>query len=284
MSHLRAFCPNVEHEHVTLGDNEHHHLRNVRRVTTGQTVVLFDGSGKTATAVIERIGRKETVLRVARVDFHERNEVGPIAIATALPRQHRQQFLVEKCTELGVSEVLPLETNRCTVKGGPGLVERFQRWSIEAAKQSGRVWLPKIHEPISFERAVSNMGTGPSEKPDTQPKADPTREAVATNAPLDTASAPRAKSAERHDRRPAIAATIMADIDAPPVIQWWRDRAVMGGVCVLIGPEGGWSPDELSLAANAGIERVSLARTTLRIETAAIAAVAYLAANGLGEC
>lgn len=132
---------------VTLDGSEAHHLLNVRRLTTGARVELFDGFGHFATAEIVRTSRREAILRVAR----RQGEIGPaptLTLAVAFPKPHRARWMVEKLTELGVTKLVPLVTEYAVSSGKPVNPAKLRQFVIDACKQCRRNTLMPIEAPI----------------------------------------------------------------------------------------------------------------------------------------
>jgi 16S rRNA (uracil1498-N3)-methyltransferase len=145
---------------VTLADGEDHHLR-VRRADDGAQVDLRDGAGLVGTGRLVRRGRGWGV----EVDSTRRVE-RPIALVLAVGAGDRERFewLVEKATELGVTALAPLETERALAVGTrlrPGQVDKLRRRALEAVKQCGAAWVPAIAEPepLAAFLARPRMGT-----------------------------------------------------------------------------------------------------------------------------
>jgi 16S rRNA (uracil1498-N3)-methyltransferase len=126
----------------------------VLRLREGAEVSLFDGEGRAARAEVARISGREVELRV--IDPEPSRE-SPLAltIAVAPPRGDRMSFLVEKLTELGVSRIVPLQTERGRSSES---VERWRRVAMEACKQSGRSLAPACEEPRSVASVLDEPG------------------------------------------------------------------------------------------------------------------------------
>src|SRR5262245_60004102 len=97
-------------ERVTLDGAEAHHLRHVCRATIGQTVTLFDGSGAEFSAVVEMLARSTVELLIAERKEVDRELPFALVVGVSLPKGDRQKWLVEKLTELGVAQLVPLVT------------------------------------------------------------------------------------------------------------------------------------------------------------------------------
>jgi 16S rRNA (uracil1498-N3)-methyltransferase len=129
----------------TLGREESHHAATVMRLRQDDGVIVFDGFGHRAEAVIIQADKSAVRVRVDAVAT-EKPGLPHLTIATGIPKGKRWQALLEKCTELGVDRIIPLLSARSVVKG-EGDPEKWRRWIVEAAKQSRRAWLPEIWEP-----------------------------------------------------------------------------------------------------------------------------------------
>lgn len=227
---------------VVLSPDEAKHAR-VLRLQAGAALELFDAEGRVWLA--ELAGNCDTAVLRAPVDAVV-SEAQPVSgvhlvLATAWPKGKRSAVLVEKCAELGVDEIIPLRCARSVVmkdNESEG-VERLRRIAAEAAKQSGRNSVPVI----SDERGLPQL------------LADPPGGALCVL--LD----PRARTS---------LAQVLAQVEPNAA----GGRAVL----LLIGPEGGFTPAELDLASQAGVQSARLGRHVLRVETACIAACAACAA------
>jgi 16S rRNA (uracil1498-N3)-methyltransferase len=135
-------------DHATLDGPEAHHLLHVMRAAVGTQITLFDNSGAEFTAVVEKLGRSNLELRIFERQIIDRELPFPLIVGVALPKGDRQKWLVEKLTELGVTRLVPLITERGVAQPRESAVERLQRTVIEACKQCGRNRLMEISEPI----------------------------------------------------------------------------------------------------------------------------------------
>lgn len=245
MSHTmtlpRLYCPNLGRMPPELPVDELHHARNVLRARPGDQVVLFDGAGLESVATIGAVHRSGIELESGEVVVRPFELACRLTLFSALPRQHRQGFLVEKCTELGAAALVPIATARSVVRPSASLCEKLHRRAVEAAKQSGRCFVPTIEGPQRF-----------------------------------TDSLPRAVEFTR----PLIA---NPTADGRPLLDVLRDVPYGGHVACWIGPEGGWTDDELRAAEAAGIASIRLAPTILRIETAAMTVCAAAALHSAGR-
>jgi 16S rRNA (uracil1498-N3)-methyltransferase len=221
-----------------LGGAEAHHLATVRRFAPGDRVVLFNGDGRDHPAEVVAGDRRRVVLNVLPAEPADRELPFPLEVAAALPKGDRGDFLVEKLTELGVARFTPLQTDRTIVQPKEARMDNLRQAVVEASKQCGRNVLMTV-EPLTRWAAFL-----------TRPDLPPLR--VILHPP---------DAGERAAR---------SAITGPD--------AVRTGVVVAVGPEGGFTADEVAAAEEAGWVRVSLGPRVLRVETAAVAAAAWLTA------
>ena len=141
---------------VQLEAEEAHHLGHVMRVQLGDEILLFDGQGHEALAIVRQVERDKILLETAELLEVDRELPFPLVLAVALPRGDRQKWLVEKLVELGVTELLPVVTERGVAQPVSKAIERLQRTVIEASKQSGRTRLMKINSPCSLAQLLED--------------------------------------------------------------------------------------------------------------------------------
>lgn len=214
------------------------HLTRVLRLGVGDPIVLFDGSGKEFPAEILEVQRQFVRLQVAEGARVERESDLNLVLALGLPRPAIMDLIVQKVTELGVDEIVPVGTERAQkwLKGERG-VSRLKRWeriAQEAARQSGRNRVPRISSLTDFDQVLE-------QRKDTGLKLICWEEE-------ETGSLRQILTAKGGSRQ----------------------------ACVLIGPEGGFSGAEAEQAAAAGFQRISLGRRILRTETAAIIVIGLI--------
>ena len=238
----RYFSQNAigQADQAILTDAEAHHLVHVMRAKPGLRVVLFDGSGAEFDAEVSGVGRSDVRLTILQRREIDRELPFLLVLGVSLPKGDRQKWLVEKLVEVGVSALVPLLTTRSVAQPVEQALTRLERTVIEASKQCGRNRLMEISSPRRWPDFVA--GAPPSSS---RWLAHP-----------GFAERPR----EVHGSNPTRA-------DRPPVV---RERFV------AVGPEGGFTEEEVALATAAGWQTMDLGPRILRIETAAIT-VAVLA-------
>jgi 16S rRNA (uracil1498-N3)-methyltransferase len=232
----------VHVSHLTPGElpvdpGQARHVRDVLRLEAGAAVEVFDDAGAVAAGELVFDGRE---LRV-RV-----NAVTPVdsgvarrewTIAAAVPKGERADWMVEKLSELGTAEFLPLAAARSVVlPDGRNKRERWARIATEAAKQSRRAGVMRIGELTRVNDGIAAIAGLP-------------------------------------DR---VGWYFSTATDARPFAEAAAALPHGASITAFIGPEGGWTNEELSRFAAAGFTPVQLTDTVLRVETAAIAAAALI--------
>ncbi|MFQ5495030.1 MAG: RsmE family RNA methyltransferase [Phycisphaerae bacterium] len=232
----RLFCPELTEGQTVLSAEESHHAVAALRARPGQRVILFDGAGREACAVIEAVEAGRLTVRVERIQLRPFELTIRLTLAVAMGRAHRQGYLIEKCTELGVAAIQPVITARSVARPADRMVEKWFRRAVEAAKQSGRSWVPTIECPRPLGNVLENV-----------------------------------------DRFDAAFLALPGPGHASFAALLTRQRPDTS-VLVWIGPEGGFTDEERRIVRESGAAAVTLAPTTLRTETAAVAACAICAA------
>lgn len=228
-------------DHVTLATDEARHLRDVLRLGPGDKIYIFDGEGREFQCVIEESRRDWASLRVVdEVSAAKPESELNLTLAIALLKGEKFDLVVQKATELGVTAIQPVITQRADVRlkddQDAKRVTRWQRIALEASKQSGRARVPRIAGPVSFDSLVR--------KSDTQRA---THQLMFSEREGDT-----------------LAEIIKSQTDLPM------------SVTAIVGSEGGWADEEIAQARAAEWQIVTLGGRILRAETAAIAVVVLL--------
>ncbi len=152
----RFFCDSIHRDTGTiLTDVQFRHLTKVLRLKIGDSVELFDGKGALAQAVIEKIEKSQAVLSVKTIENYPQPWQRRIIIASSIAKGDRFEFLVAKCTELGVDRIIPVIFER-TVKQALQ-PRRLETIALESTKQCQRLFLPEIDSPISLSQAIEKL-------------------------------------------------------------------------------------------------------------------------------
>ncbi len=149
MTH-RFYCPEAAAPgEMPLIGEEAHHLTRVLRLNVGDSVVVFDGRGSEFPATIRAAAKRSVQLELGSPLPESRQPPCPLVLAVAMPKGDRQRWLLEKITELGAAEVIPLITER-SVAQPKGASEKWKRAVIESCKQCGRNQLLTFREPATW--------------------------------------------------------------------------------------------------------------------------------------
>jgi 16S rRNA (uracil1498-N3)-methyltransferase len=153
---MRFFCESIETESV-LDPVESHHLCRVLRAQKGTPVELFDGKGVLAKGTVERIDKKHTLIRTQTITRTSPPVSGRVVLAVSFAKGQRFDWLVEKCTELGVDHIAAVQFYRTVKLGKDTAMERYRKISVTAAKQSGRLFLPAITGPAKLQATLDSL-------------------------------------------------------------------------------------------------------------------------------
>ena len=154
----RFYCSKISQDTVIIDGEQFHHLVKVRRMNVGDEAELFDGRGMVAVAVITEINKAHARIKIQRRETQKPRQEGRIVIGTSVAKGSRFDWLVSKCTELGVDRIVPIAFQR-TVKLAKGAQagERYSKLAVEAAKQCGRNFLPRIDEVCSLSECIEKL-------------------------------------------------------------------------------------------------------------------------------
>ena len=206
------------------------------RARDGDKIEVIDSAAQRFSARLQ-LGGKSVTAQLLNVLEEARTDLPEITVAQGMPKGQKMDFVVEKLTELGVSSILPLRSERTIVSGvGANKIERWRRLAKTASQQCGRAVIPQIGDPVSLS------------------------ELLATAADYDLVLLPweLAQAVPLRERLPAL-------------LQAARR------ILLIVGPEGGFSHAEAAAAQAAGAHCISLGTRILRTETAALVAVAIVA-------
>lgn len=210
-------------ERLSLDDGEAHHLRDVLRVAEGETVELFDGAGRAAPGLVSSVTRRAVIVQCLVAPICDPPNVPQLWLAVAPPKADRLRWLVEKCVELDVDRLLLIRTARTVVQPGEGKLHKLTDTALQACKQCRRNRLLDLAPLIPWEQVCRELF------PADQTAASATRLLLA-------------------DREGAAVSDALAPANAEPVQR----------VIALIGPEGGFDPEELRQAIAGGADRKSV--------------------------
>ncbi len=225
-----------------LDPEQAHHCSDVMRQKAGDLLSVFNGEGVEAKARITAIGKDEVKFEILAKATAPRPP-HPIWLAQALTKKTSMELILQKATELGVAAIAPLQSDHSVVQvddeKSDAKLDKWRKLTIEAAKQCGQNWLPKVHAPQKPGEFMAALPKG----------------AVKLIASL------------QHEAKPLKAVlreTLPHLKPGTPIV-------------IMVGPEGDFTPAEIGAARSAGFAPVSLGKIILRAETAAFFALSALA-------
>lgn len=245
MSQLQriAIAPSqLQQGQILLTKEQQHYLARVLRLREGDRFIAMDGKGKSWLAQLA--GEQAQVLEPLLV---ETELPVSITLMVALPKGNGFDEVVRCCTELGVTCIAPVLSDRTLLNPSPQKLERWRRIAAEAAEQSERSFVPIILEPVAFNTGLS-LVIGHSSFANSQQYICVAR-----------GEFPHLKDCLQHKGQ------MTNDIGQEKIV-------------IATGPEGGWTTPEIENAIASGFQPVSLGRRILRAVTAPVVALSLITA------
>jgi len=221
---------------ITVSGEDVRHIATVLRMKTGDELLLCDGEGTEYAVTISQVDKSE--IRTGIISQSKQDIRYPrITLGQGLPKSDKMDFIVQKATELGVANVVPLITERTIVKirDEEKRVVRWQKIAREAAMQSNRTDIPHVESIRRFSDFIQ--------------------------APVPD---------------PGTLLLLPWEEGTEPIKEVFKSYPTMKNIIVLIGPEGGFSTAEAGMAKSRGFHLVSLGPNILRTETAAVATLSMI--------
>ncbi len=237
----RFYVPkeNVRGNEIIVEGDEAHHALDVMRLSDGDKVVIFDGTGAEYSGFIKEADRKgkKAIVEIIRKDVPLAESLPEIVLAQAIPKKNKMDYIVEKATELGVSKIVPIVTERTIVRpddrSSGKKLDRWRRNVLEAAKQCARSSVPEITEITSFKKLVEEL--------------------------------------DQYDL------ALMACLgDTTISIKESLKNFKSGKILIFIGPEGDFTPEEMRMADRDNCRFVSLGNRVLKSDTAGLFVLSVL--------
>ena len=239
MHHFFVTANSIDQDWVTLSGDVARQICVVLKISVGNSIIVLDGLGWEYTVLVESVSASYVSGRVTnkRLSIGEPNI--DITLYQSVLKGDKFEYVLQKGTELGVSEFVPVFCTRSVPKssGKDWVTRRFKRWQkiiLEAAEQSHRGKVPVLRTPIDFEHVCKN-------------------------------------------------------VDGLVLIPWEEEKGTglketllvskngsMSKIGVIIGPEGGFSSEEIQIAVSNGIIPVSLGKRIFRADTAAMVAISAI--------
>ncbi len=230
---------------VSVSGRDYNHIRNVLRLRPGEEVSVVTTGAEEYRCAIESFDEDSQTVRLRLLFIKQENVELPcrIYLFQGLPKGDKLELIIQKAVELGAYEVIPVSMKRSVVRLDEKKIrkrtERYQAVSEAAAKQAKRRIIPRIREVLSFEEALLYC-----------------------------------------DEKEIGIRLLPYELCDPSSME--RTRSILGSIrpgqqiAVFIGPEGGFSEEEIDLARKKGCEEITLGRRILRTETAGMTVLSWL--------
>ena len=242
MHHFFVKNEQITENKIYIAGEDYNHAAKVLRLQPGEQVLISDECGQDYLCEVEAFAlSEEPKLQLSVLEKQEKNHELParVWLFQGLPKSDKLEWIIQKATELGVSDIVPVDMKNCVVrldeKKGAAKQKRWQAIAESAAKQSKRSMVPTVHPVMKF------------------------TDAMRMSEQFDVKILP-------YENERGIVSMCESIVSFLP----GRD------IAVLIGPEGGFDHMEVRLAENRGWTAVSLGKRILRTETAAIAALSMI--------
>jgi 16S rRNA (uracil1498-N3)-methyltransferase len=240
--HARFYAPGLSMDSPTvdLPREEAEHLSRVLRLRVGDPVQVFDGRGREFCGKVCQVGKASATVTIEGDVTPPHEPSVRLTLVQAVPKGDAMDRIVRDATMLGVAAILPLVCARAEVSlhrlEASGRVDRWQRIAVASVKQCGRAVVPVVLHPQTLEACLGHI--------------DAARRYLLAEPGL-LSTAPSGVRSVSGERAPASA-------------------------LLIVGPEGGWTPDEVEAARLAGCTRLTLGPRTLRADAAAAVAITAL--------
>jgi 16S rRNA (uracil1498-N3)-methyltransferase len=229
-------------ESLRLDGREAHHALHVLRLKRGELVTVLDGIGNQFMCAVESSSRETATLSVSLKNFAPAPPCY-VTLLVGVPKGKLIEAIIQKAVELGARRIVPLLTERVVTQldddGAESKRDKWQQVAIEAIKQCGATWLPKVEAPLTIEQFLAR------------------KEA------FDLSLVGALQKERRHPHE------ILREFEA-------KHGRRPQSVGVWIGPEGDFTTAELQAIQASGARPITLGNLTLRVETAAIYCLSFL--------
>ncbi len=218
---------------VNISGSDYNHIVKVLRLKQGDEVGLFDETGREYLGEITQINSREVIISISATKSIETESKLSITLLQGIPKGDKMDLIIEKATELGVKQIVPVVTERSQIRY-THKIQRWRRIAAESLKQCRRFNAPKINEVVNFDQALKNN----------------------INSQLSLIVYEKSQVNLKYKIRNA--------------------SQCIDNISIIVGPEGGFSGEEVTIAEESGFIQIGLGPRILRTETAAIAMISIL--------
>jgi len=272
----------IKGNRITLSGEKARYLISVLRCSAGDELQVFDGEGSLYKSKITGIeNKKVSIDLLEQISLNAESPLN-LTLVQGILKGEKMDMVIQKATELGVKEIIPAITERSQIRH-TRKVDRWRKIAEEASKQSGRTIIPVVHEPMEFNSLLAQDVIARSVAAKQSHKSEIASPETALS------DKTRLLRSARNDTRETIKGFIFWEEGGLALKEAIKQSAVSiqhsensqlstlnSQLFVLVGPEGGFSKEEVNLAVSKGLITVSLGKRILRAETAAISAVALI--------
>jgi 16S rRNA (uracil1498-N3)-methyltransferase len=221
----------IDHGSIILEGDIVHQIRNVLRLQSGERIVVFDNDGLEYTVILDKVEKNRVKGTVCDSRQTTQSDI-KITLYQALLKSDRFEYVLQKCTEIGISVFVPVICERCIVrKPSPNKLDRWTKVIREATEQSGRCLLPVLKPTVSLDNACHSA-----------------------------------------EGLSLIAGLGLHSLTLREILRSSTYQSNHTIINLFIGPEGDFTTDELALAQRFGIHKITLGPHVLRSETAGLVA------------
>jgi 16S rRNA (uracil1498-N3)-methyltransferase len=213
---------------IELDEDVSHYISRVLRLKNSDQIYLFNNSGSEYLAEITNMKKDHIAVKICESSADQNESPLQIILAQVIGKGEKMDLVIQKATELGVHSIVPLYSAHAVVKNTNKLAH-WQKVAIAASCQSGRNYVPEIHQPQLFSEWL-----------------------------------------------PTVRTAHKLILDPNTAAQNIKTLSINAAVTILIGPEGGFSANELTQAQQHNFTAITLGPRILRTETAGIATIAIL--------
>jgi len=231
---------NIQDGHIRIDGEDFRHLKKVLRIGPGETINVFDGSGREYEAKLISMDKTSALAEITASFLTEAEAEVRLTLFQGLPKGEKMDFIIQKAVELGVHRIVPVITERTVVQlDKESSTKKVSRWSKiarEAAKQCRRAVVPRVSEPVSLDDALT--------------------EASGCGAALMLYENESKKCLKE-------------------ILKCYTINKI-SDIALLVGPEGGFSSYEVDKCISSGFEVAGLGKRILRTETAAVSVISII--------
>lgn len=233
-------------DHVKIAGDDAEQIRKVLRLKEGEEIAVLDGQGWEYKVQLDEIKKGYATGEIKSKDFKAEDSKIKIILGQGIPKGEKMDLIIQKATELGVSEIIPLKLERCVVRikdEGADKIKRWQRIAKESSEQSLRRFIPSIKFVYNLREFCDKY----------------------ENSDFKIVFYEGEKKKGLREL-----------LTLPPLSPPYKGGDKGAVISVIVGPEGGLSSEEVEIANSYGFISAGLGQRILRTETVALIAISIL--------